>query len=153
MLWVKAFHVFFVVAWYAGLLYLPRLFVYHAQTDDSIGDERFKVMERKLFAIMTAGGVGAVVFGLWLTADYAWAAFASSGWFRVKLVLVGGAQLVLVDDHLQAPKPLGPAFLRYVLVDHLAKITGVRRLVETLRLAPQHDTVDGSSHRAHPWPA
>ena len=93
MLWVKAFHVFFVVAWYAGLLYLPRLFVYHAQTDDSIGDERFKVMERKLFAIMTAGGVGAVVFGLWLTADYAWAAFAASGWFRVKLVLVGALVL------------------------------------------------------------
>lgn len=89
MLWVKAFHVFFVVAWYAGLLYLPRLFVYHAQTDDSIGDKRFKVMERKLFAIMTASGVGAVVFGLWLAADYAWVAFAASGWFRVKLVLAG----------------------------------------------------------------
>ena len=58
MLWVKAFHVIFVVAWYAGLLYLPRLFVYHAQTDDSIGDERFRVMERKLFMIMTIGGIG-----------------------------------------------------------------------------------------------
>ncbi|MCY4469280.1 MAG: CopD family protein, partial [Thiotrichales bacterium] len=93
MLWIKAFHVIFVVAWYAGLLYLPRLFVYHAQTDDTAGDERFKVMERKLFAIMTVGGLGALVFGLWLVADYAWAAFAASGWFRVKLVLV--AALVL----------------------------------------------------------
>ena len=93
MLWIKAFHVFFVVAWFAGLLYLPRLFVYHAQTDDPTGDERFKVMERKLFAITTAGGIGAIVFGLWLTADYAWAAFASSGWFRVKLVLVGALVL------------------------------------------------------------
>ena len=88
MLWVKALHVIFVVAWYAGLLYLPRLFVYHAQTDDAIGDERFKVMERRLFMIMTVGGIGALVFGLWLVADYAWAAYAASGWFRVKLVLV-----------------------------------------------------------------
>ncbi len=88
MPWVKAFHVIFVVAWYAGLLYLPRLFVYHAETEDSIGDARFKVMERKLFMIMTIGGIGAIASGLWLVADYAWAAFASSGWFRVKLVLV-----------------------------------------------------------------
>ena len=88
MLWVKAFHIIFVVAWYAGLLYLPRLFVYHAQTDDTASDERFKVMERKLFMIMTVGGIGALVFGLWLVADYAWAAYAASGWFRVKLVLV-----------------------------------------------------------------
>ena len=58
MLWVKAFHIIFVVAWYAGLLYLPRLFVYHAETEDSIGHERFKVMERKLFMIMTVGGIG-----------------------------------------------------------------------------------------------
>ena len=93
MLWIKAFHVIFVVAWYAGLLYLPRLFVYHAQTDDAAGDERFKVMERKLFAIMTAGAIGALVFGLWLVADYAWSAFAASGWFRLKLALVGALAL------------------------------------------------------------
>ena len=93
MLWIKAFHVIFVVAWYAGLLYLPRLFVYHAQTDDAAGDERFKVMERKLFAIMTVGAIGALVFGLWLVADYAWTAFAASGWFRLKLVLVGALAL------------------------------------------------------------
>ena len=93
MLWVKAFHVVFVVAWYAGLLYLPRLFVYHAQTEDAIGEERFRVMERRLFAIMSVGGAGALAFGLWLVADYAWAAYASSGWFRVKLVLVTGLVL------------------------------------------------------------
>ena len=93
MLWIKAFHVIFVVAWYAGLLYLPRLFVYHVQTDDAAGDERFKVMERKLFAIMTVGAIGALVFGLWLVADYAWTAFAASGWFRLKLVLVGALAL------------------------------------------------------------
>ena len=93
MLWVKALHIIFVVAWFAGLLYLPRLFVYHAETEDALGDERFKVMERKLFTITTVGGIGALVFGLWLVGDYAWAAYASSGWFRVKLVLV--AALVL----------------------------------------------------------
>ena len=58
MLWVKAFHIVFVVAWYAGLLYLPRLFVYHAQTDDAAGDERFRIMERKLFGIMTVAEPG-----------------------------------------------------------------------------------------------
>ena len=100
MLWVKAFHVIFVVAWYAGLLYLPRLFVYHAQTDDPIGDERFKVMERRLFMIMTIGGVGALVFGLWLIAGYAWAAFAATGWFWLKLVLAA----VLVLYHLWCGK-------------------------------------------------
>ena len=93
MLWVKAFHVIFVVAWYAGLLYLPRLFVYHAQTEDTLGDERFRVMERRLFGIMTVGGVGALAFGLWLVAEYAWTAYASSGWFRVKLALVAGLVL------------------------------------------------------------
>ena len=120
MLWIKAFHVFFVVAWYAGLLYLPRLFVYHAQTDDSIGDERFKVMERKLFAIMTAGGIGAIVFGLWLTADYAWAALAASGWFRVKLVLVGALILYhawcgrLVADFAAGRNRHGHRFYRLI---------------------------------------
>ena len=120
MLWVKALHVFFVVAWYAGLLYLPRLFVYHAQTDDSIGDERFKVMERKLFAIMTAGGIGAIVSGLWLAADYAWAAFAASGWFRVKLVLVGGLVLYhawcgkLVADFASGRNRHGHRFYRLI---------------------------------------
>lgn len=90
MLWVKAFHIIFVVSWYAGLLYLPRLFVYHADCDDEPGNARFKVMERKLFAIMTIGAVGAALFGLWLTHDYAWQAFAGSAWFQAKLALVAG---------------------------------------------------------------
>ena len=120
MLWVKALHVIFVVAWYAGLLYLPRLFVYHAQTGDAAGDERFRVMERKLFAIMTVGGVGALAFGLWLAADYAWAAYASSGWFRVKLVLVAGLVLyhawcgTLVADFAAGRNRHGHRFYRLV---------------------------------------
>ena len=120
MLWVKAFHVIFVVAWYAGLLYLPRLFVYHAQTDDTIGDERFKVMERKLFMIMTAGGIGALVFGVWLVAGDAWAAFAASGWFKVKIVLAGALVLYhawcgkLVADFAAGRNRHGHRFYRIV---------------------------------------
>ena len=120
MLWVEALHVIFVVAWYAGLLYLPRLFVYHAQTGDEVGDERFRVMERKLFAIMTVGGVGALAFGLWLVADYAWAAYASSGWFRVKLVLVAALVLyhawcgTLVADFAAGRNRHGHRFYRLV---------------------------------------
>ena len=73
MLWVKAIHVIFMVTWFAGLFYLPRLFVYHAMSEDSAGRERFKVMERKLYyGIMTPGAVLTVGFGLWL-----WL-----GWFR-----------------------------------------------------------------------
>ena len=108
------------MAWYAGLLYLPRLFVYHAQTDDTIGDERFKVMERKLFMIMTAGGIGALVFGVWLVAGYAWAAFAASGWFKVKLVLAGALVLYhawcgkLVADFAAGRNRHGHRFYRIV---------------------------------------
>jgi putative membrane protein len=67
MLWVKALHIVFMVTWFAGLFYLPRLFVYHAMTDDRVSHERFLVMERKLYwGIMTPGGVLTIVFGLWL---------------------------------------------------------------------------------------
>jgi protoporphyrinogen IX oxidase len=93
MLWVKSFHIIFVVAWFAGLFYLPRLFVYHATTSDSLGLERFKVMERKLYyGIMTPSAVLAVAFGLWLWLGYG----ITGGWLHAKLVLV----LILVAYHL-----------------------------------------------------
>lgn len=95
MLWIKSFHLIFVVMWYAGLLYLPRLFVYHAMSEDVIGSERFKVMERKLFAITTVGGIGALGFGLWLLVDYAWTAYSTSLWLHLKLILVA----VLIAFH------------------------------------------------------
>ena len=67
MLWIKALHVIFMVTWFAGLFYLPRLFVYHALADDPVSNERFKVMERKLYyGIMTPGAVLTVGFGTWL---------------------------------------------------------------------------------------
>jgi len=102
MLWIKAFHLIFVVMWYAGLLYLPRLFVYHSMSDDVIGIERFKVMERKLFAITTVGGVGALIFGIWLLSDYAWAAYSKSLWLHLKLALVA----VLIAFHVLCGKLL-----------------------------------------------
>ena len=93
MLLVKSLHLLFMVTWFAGLFYLPRLFVYHAQASDRISIERFKVMERKLFwGIATPGGVLTVVFGLWLWLGWFQGA---GGWLHAKLALVG----VLVAYH------------------------------------------------------
>ncbi len=86
MLWVKAFHLIFMVTWFAGLFYLPRLFVYHAMCEDEAGNRRFKIMERKLFfGIMTPGGLLTIVFGLWL-----WLGYGFTGqWLVWKLGVVG----------------------------------------------------------------
>ncbi len=100
MLWVKGLHVIFMVTWFAGLFYLPRLFVYHADARDDISHARFLVMERKLFAIMTLGAVITALFGIWMLADYAWSAYRSSGWLHTKLALVGG----LIVFHLYCLK-------------------------------------------------
>jgi len=89
MLWIKATHIIFMVTWFAGLFYLPRLFVYHAMSDDAISNERFKIMERKLFyGIMTPGALVTIALGCWLLFDYAWAANAGLWWLRIKLLLV-----------------------------------------------------------------
>ncbi|HYC36212.1 MAG TPA: protoporphyrinogen oxidase HemJ [Usitatibacter sp.] len=86
MLWIKSLHIIFVVAWFAGLFYLPRLFVYHAEARDAASNERFKVMERKLYrGIMTPAMVLAIVFGTWLWLGYGF----RGGWLAAKLVLVG----------------------------------------------------------------
>ena len=96
MLWIKALHVIFMVTWFAGLFYLPRLFVYHADCHDDAGHARFLVMERKLFVIMTIGAVLTIAFGVWLLLDYTWIALRESGWLIVKLLLVG----LLVGFHV-----------------------------------------------------
>ena len=89
MLWLKAFHLIFMVTWFAGLFYLPRLFVYHAMSDDEISNERFKIMERKLFfGIMTPGMILTFIFGIWMLLDYAWAQYSSTGWLHTKLTLL-----------------------------------------------------------------
>jgi protoporphyrinogen IX oxidase len=86
MLWIKAFHVIFVVAWFAGLFYLPRLFVYHCEVSDEAGHRRFCVMERRLYVMTTIGMAGTWIFGIWtllLVPGY-----LQAGWLHAKLVLV-----------------------------------------------------------------
>jgi len=90
MLWLKALHLIFMVTWFAGLFYLPRLFVYHAMSDDEVSNERFKIMERKLFfGIMTPGMILTFIFGIWMLTDYAWAMYSATGWLHTKLSLLG----------------------------------------------------------------
>jgi putative membrane protein len=95
MLWLKAFHIFFVISWFAGLFYLPRIFVNHAMTEDHAVRARLQMMELKLYRFVTPIGALAVITGLWL-----WIAFADqlaiSGWIYVKTALVA----VLVAYHL-----------------------------------------------------
>jgi protoporphyrinogen IX oxidase len=86
MLWLKALHVVFVVTWFAGLFYLPRLFVYHVATADAPGLERFIVMERRLYFIMSLGALCAVLFGVAMLVGNP--AYLAMGWLRAKLLLV-----------------------------------------------------------------
>jgi len=93
MLWLKAFHVVFVVTWFAGLFYLPRLFVYHVATTDAPGIARFIVMERRLYFIMSLGALLAVLFGIAMIISAP--GYLTMGWLRAKLLLVA----VLVGYH------------------------------------------------------
>ena len=84
----KALHVFFMVAWFAGIFYLPRLFVYHAATKSPDCDAEFKVMERRLLYFVTPFAVLTLVFGLLLIYSYGAAWFKASSWLHYKLALV-----------------------------------------------------------------
>ena len=96
MLWVKAFHIIFVVCWFAGLFYLPRLFVYHSMSRDEISINRFQIMERKLFwAIMTPSALATIILGAWLLAAN-WNYFMASRWMQLKLGFVA----LLLLQHL-----------------------------------------------------
>lgn len=90
MLWVKSFHLFFMVAWFAGLFYLPRIFVNHAMIEDKATSEQFKLMERKLYKFTTPWMILTLVFGIWMLYDYAWAAYGSQLWLHIKLALIIG---------------------------------------------------------------
>ena len=116
MLWVKAFHIVFMVTWFAGLFYLPRLFVYHAMSDDAVSLERFRLMERKLyFGIMTPGAILTIVTGLALWLHYG----IAGNWLYAKLALVLG----LIAYHLwcgalakafaSGPAPHGHVWFRW----------------------------------------
>ncbi len=93
-LWIKAFHIIAVVTWFAALFYLPRLFVYHASSEDAVSRERFKIMERKLYrGIMTPSMLVVVALGVWLLALMP--AWMQQGWMHAKLALV----LLLIGYH------------------------------------------------------
>ncbi len=88
MLWVKSFHIISVVCWFAAIFYLPRLFVYHAMSEDQISRDRFKIMERKLYrGIMTPSAVLTIIFGGWMI-SYNPQYYFASGWFHTKMTLV-----------------------------------------------------------------
>lgn len=98
MLWVKAFHIIFMVTWFGAIFYLPRLFVYHTMATDEVSIARFKIMERKLFwGIMTPGAVLTIVFGLW-TLFYNPSFYLSQAWMHAKLGLV--ALLIIYHIYL-----------------------------------------------------
>jgi putative membrane protein len=96
MLWIKALHIIFVTSWFAGLFYLPRLFVNHAMVSDRATIERLELMEHKLYRFMWPLAVLALTFGLWLWLVYG----ITGGWLHAKLLLVAG----LVVFHLYCGK-------------------------------------------------
>ena len=100
MHWIKALHIIFMVTWFSGLFYLPRLFVYHAMATDRISIDRFKIMERKLFfGIMTPGMIFTILFGGWLL-SYNMHGYMHAGWMHMKLTLV----FLLIIYHLYLGK-------------------------------------------------
>ena len=103
MLWTKALHLVFMVTWFAGLFYLPRLFVYHAMSNDQASIDRFKVMERKLYlGIMTPGGILTLIFGFWTLFITGWSTYNGALWLPLKIICV----LLLVIYHIYCGKLL-----------------------------------------------
>jgi putative membrane protein len=88
MIWVKALHIIFMVAWFAGIFYLPRLFVNHTMTTDASVKTHLGLMEKKLYRFMTPWMLLTIITGLWLTFDYAWVAYAGMLWLQIKIALV-----------------------------------------------------------------
>lgn len=99
MLWIKALHIIFVTSWFAGLFYLPRIFVNHAMVTDTETSERLKLMEHKLYRFMLPLAILALAFGFWLMFGYGYLQ-AGGGWLHAKLALV----LLLVGYHLYCGK-------------------------------------------------
>ncbi len=87
MLWIKSFHIIFMVTWFAGLFYLPRLFVYHSQKPGKETVALFKIMERRLLMMTHIGGVLTVIFGVWVLM-LNWEGYMSQGWMHFKLLFV-----------------------------------------------------------------
>lgn len=88
MLWIKALHIIFVTSWFAGLFYLPRIFVNLAQEQDPNATRRLLLMANKLYRFMTLLSVPAVGFGVWLWMGYGIGQGAGNGWFHAKVSVV-----------------------------------------------------------------
>jgi len=103
MLWTKALHLIFMVTWFAGLFYLPRLFVYHSMSTDQTSIDRFKIMERKLyFGITSPSGILTLFFGFWTLFSNGWEFYSEALWMHIKLIFV----FLLVIYHLYCGKLL-----------------------------------------------
>ena len=98
--WLKAFHIIFMVTWFAGLFYLPRIFVYHAMAKEAATREHLKIMERKLYRFITPLMWLMIGFGLWLIYVNGWDWFTVQTWLYIKLVLVA----ILIGYHFYCGK-------------------------------------------------
>ena len=118
VLWLKAFHLFFLIAWFAGIFYLPRLFVYHAENNQPETRETFKVMERRLLYFVTPFAIFTLLFGLALIWFYGVAWFKQAHWLHAKLLLVAllyvyhGYCFKLLADFKQDRNTKSPRFYR-----------------------------------------
>ena len=118
ILWLKALHLFFMVAWFAGIFYLPRLFVYHAENRHPATSDTFKVMERRLLYFVTPFAILTLVFGLALIWQYGGAWFKQAHWLHAKLLLVimlyvyHGYCFKLLADFKQDNNRRSPKFYR-----------------------------------------
>jgi putative membrane protein len=124
MLWLKAFHIIFMVTWFAGLFYLPRLFVYHCRAQEATSQARFCAMERKLFILMTIGAAGTIFFGVTLVTGIAGIpsrpALIAAHWLRYKLLLVAALLIyhvwlwTILRDFAAYRNKRGPTFYRWI---------------------------------------
>jgi putative membrane protein len=115
MIWVKALHLIFMVAWFAGLFYLPRLFVNHALAEEESVRNRLAIMEIRLYRFITPWMVLTLIFGTWLLIDYAWLAYAHTLWLKLKLALV----VILVGYHLYSGKIIRQLATNYRARSHV----------------------------------
>lgn len=120
LLWLKALHIFFMVAWMAGIFYLPRLFVYHSQTDSQEISNQFKIMERRLWWFVLPFAILTLVFGVALIYNYGSSWLAASGWLHAKLTLVFlvygyyGYLYVLMQRFAKNENRHSPKFYRFI---------------------------------------
>ncbi|TRY32141.1 CopD family protein [Aliiglaciecola sp. M165] len=120
ILWIKTLHVFFMIAWMAGIFYLPRLFVYHAQTQEKAVQEQLKVMERRLWYFVTPFALLTLVFGVVLIYLYGYEWFAASKWLHIKIMLVTcfyiyhGYLFVLLKRFARDENRHSPRFYRFL---------------------------------------